>query len=233
MELQPLYWMTRWWIPLVVFVSALGACHFLFLWWPWRLGKDSWKRVDYVWLTMTFISIIGLVSQSRQTLSSTYVPFAADQVRFHAQDIESDLAFSAHLNCDFPKIKGPNSPPNFDDMVKQENEYCAQLKGLQHTLEQRLSGGQKIDYDVSRDTEYPLADDFKNQRARLKSDVDAYNKSVDKLQELQGESRRSVGEEFLMLLAPFLIALALALRMTKVTADLRPEKQTTGSIATS
>jgi hypothetical protein len=221
MELQPFYYWTVWWTPLAVFVLALVVCHVVLVYSRWQLSKENWKRVDYIWLTMTFISIIGLVSQSRQMLSTTYIPFAANQVRFHQQDIDRDLTDSAHLNCDFRFTKTPNSPPDFDESIQQMGEYCAQLRSLQRTLGPSLTARQKIDYDVSRDTEYPLAYDFSNQRARLKSDVESFNRNIEILQDLQKATGRSEAEQILVLFAPFLIALALALRITKVTADLR------------
>jgi hypothetical protein len=222
MDLQPFYYWTVWWTPVVVFILALVLFHAVFIHWPWPLNGRNWKRVDYVWLTMSFISIIGLALQSRQTLSSTYVPLATDQVKSHGQDVIRTLADSVQLNCDIHFTKAPTSPPDFDQSVQQMAEYCSQLRDLQRALGPILRAGQKLDRDVSKDTEYPLAYGFADLRDRLKSNVEAYNNSIRVRQELQRDTARSEGEQALMLFAPFLIALALALRMTKVTAELRP-----------
>jgi hypothetical protein len=48
-----------------------------------------------------------------------------------------------------------------------------------------------------------------------------YNASVRELHQEKGLASSSEGEAAFRLLAPYMIALALALRMTKVTAELR------------
>jgi len=69
----------------------------------------------------------------------------------------------------------------------------------------------------------PLADGYDFYHSNLLDLIRDYNLSVQEFHQFKDAASRSETEFTFGLLAPYLIALALALRMTKVTAELRDE----------
>jgi hypothetical protein len=56
------WWVTGfpWWVFLAVFGGALIIFHVALVYSPWPLGKYYWEWVDYIWLTMTLFTVLGL-----------------------------------------------------------------------------------------------------------------------------------------------------------------------------
>jgi hypothetical protein len=87
------WWYTgpSWWAPLAVFIGAVLVFHLILVYSPLKLEKNSWKKVDYIWLTMSVISIVGIISQGRQILASNWVPIAEQQIRYRTNDVNQAL----------------------------------------------------------------------------------------------------------------------------------------------
>ena len=64
------------WVVLLVLVAALVIFHVLFLK-LFRLPEVWWKKVDYIWLSMTVLGLIGATSQARQVVATDLFSTAA------------------------------------------------------------------------------------------------------------------------------------------------------------
>ena len=211
-------------MPLLVFIGTLAICHVVLIYSPLRLTVRAWKQVDYVWLTMSVISILGLVSQTRQLINANYIPWAERRIKNNAEFILDTIRTASHLTCDFPTSKTSVSPTNFEEAVAQETKYCRYLHDLKTSLQDTLVTAKPIEHDFAKDTKYPLAYGYDFSQPRLEEQVRDYNGSLLKLNDVRTAALHYDAELALGLLAPFLIAIALALRITKVTAELRPER---------
>jgi len=211
MELQPLYYQTVWWMPLLVFLVALVFWHALLVYSPWRLTTRAWKKVGYVWLTMSVISILSIASQSRQIINTNFIPSASDRVKYAASNVLGAMHDATLLSC----------KKWFADTQVEDQKYCDYVNELEKNLSPTLNAGSPVEHDFAKDQTYPLAYGYYNQ-PRLEINVKNYNKSIQELNDIKANAQRSDSEMILIVLAPFLLSIALALRMTKVTADLRP-----------
>jgi hypothetical protein len=129
-----IYHLTVWWMPLLVFIVALVACHFVFVSSRCHLDLNyGWKIVDYIWLAMSFVGIIGLISQSRQTVYSGLVALASDRIGYRIADLESHIEAASNFSCE-PLKKDIYSPPDFEERERQKKEYCSYLKDVQQTV---------------------------------------------------------------------------------------------------
>ncbi|MBV9249015.1 MAG: hypothetical protein JO227_07215 [Acetobacteraceae bacterium] len=222
----PLYYWTVWWTPLLLFLAALGLLHAVLIYSPLRLSSRGWKKVDYIWLTMSVFSIIGFVSQSRQTINTNYTPWMERQVRNSGSFVADALRDAAQLSCNVHFVKSDISPPNFDEIVQQGESYCAYVHDLQAKFQPVVSDGKPIEHAFTSDPKFPLAYGADFNQPRIETWVANYNSNLQLLRTTKEASQRSDMEIALALIAPFLIAAALALRMTKVTADLRQDTRT-------
>lgn len=220
---QPLYYWTVWWTPLLLFLVALVLFHVVLIYSPLRLSPRGWKRVDYVWLTMSVFSIVGFVSQSRQTINTNYTPWMERQVTNSGSFITSSLDDATKLACDVHFVKSEMSPPNFDDMVQQGERYCAYVHDLQSKFQPAIKENKPIEHDFASDPKYPLAYGADTNQPRIETWIQNYNHNLDILERVREAAQRWDAEIALALFAPFLIAMALALRLTKVTADLHQD----------
>ena len=78
--MPPLYIaLPSFWVPMAVFVGTLIVFHLAFVWW-WQLSEVSWRKVDYVWLGLSVLAIIGGASQLRGIIAGD--DLAATQARW-------------------------------------------------------------------------------------------------------------------------------------------------------
>lgn len=178
---------------------------------------------------MALISIAGYTSQSRQTVASNYHPLAVELVTTSANVVIGAIRDASHLNCDLSFTRGETPLPNFDETMQQHREYCAYLRVLQASLQPDFDRRIFTTYEFSKDKLYPLAYGYDDDQKRIIELVGQYNHRVQTLHKVKDDMHRSDSEFGFGLVAPFIIALALALRMTKVTADLSNGRNPTAS----
>jgi hypothetical protein len=208
-----------------VFIGAVSVFHLILVYSPLKLEKNSWKKVDYIWLTMSVISIVGIISQGRQILASNWIPIAEQQIMYRTNYVNQALGLfiDKGQNCNYQFVIGAESAPNTPETNKQMLQFCYAMAKLRKSLEPLLKRSQSISLDIIQIPEYPLAIDFAYERDFIKEQVDSYNKSVQTLASLREAAGHSAAEIGLLMISPFLLAVALALRMTKVSAELRQD----------
>ena len=54
---------------LAIGLVCLAVFHVMFVWWPFRLAKRGWRIVDYVYLMVGGVGLIGNVVQARQAVA--------------------------------------------------------------------------------------------------------------------------------------------------------------------
>lgn len=217
----------------LVFVVALLIFHWLLVFpWPlskmgWKpLGKRGWKIVDYIWLSAGSIALVATAFQARQILATNMIRSieslfgeSVDPAKYY-----SSPGFSEGLLC--RKFnRGPLSPPpvEFDRTQKEYDEACAWAK----EISARVAG---VDRWTAIDTaNLPAApktteDGILFAEREIHAGFDSHNAIVSRRQALESNLARSEFELTMAILAPLLAVIALALRMAKVTGELRLEK---------
>jgi len=82
-DLYTFPWVTNQLIVLVAFFFALASFHLIFIYVPYfRLNKQSWKKVDYIWLTVGGLAVLASVGSSRLQFAHNTLPYAESGKNF-------------------------------------------------------------------------------------------------------------------------------------------------------
>lgn len=205
---------------LILFVVCTILCHWLLIFHSPRSAK-FWKKVDYFWLSFALLGVIGAIGGNRDLVGRAQV----EEQKFRlglslAQLQQISLGGSSESVCRELGDGAPFVTP--DEMKVRQAQYDSQcqwfkkavtyISGLPkdefHAIELESIGGTLSDGGAIA---YPEM--FKEQLSR-------YNDQVRIAQRRADEADPGIFRESLMFLGPFLLAVALALRVTKVTAEL-------------
>jgi hypothetical protein len=210
---------------LAVFVAALALFHAVLIW-VWPLGRVGWKRIDYVWLLFGMIGVLAGVQAVRQELAEGLLPEAEEFVRFEGASILDRVGAGASpAIC---RTLEPFEPVPRDEEVERRQREFDEVCAWFRTARQRVAGGLPAERPLTLERlggdPVPLGTEF-SIVAGLEEAVGRYNRARDTLDRLTREADQSAAEATLGAIGPFLIAIALALRMTKVTGELQMERR--------
>ncbi|TAM48409.1 MAG: hypothetical protein EPN55_00170 [Gammaproteobacteria bacterium] len=213
-----------WWA-LVIFLVGLIAFHFLLVW-PRNLSKLGWKVVDYFWLATALLGVLGAVGIARQSAAQHLLATANVRVEGAASIVESALRFGTSGAICRKFVRSEYSPPPevFNRIQGEFDEQCKWFTMAWKRLETS---------PFAKRTSLTLQD-LGNTIPRggeewaityLRESLDRYNMAVANLERLIEAEKRTDAEKVLSLFAPFLLAIALALRVAKVTGELLHERR--------
>ncbi len=218
------YLTSNFWALLGIFVFFLFTLDIILVRWL-KLGKTAWKRVDYIWLAVAGLGLLSTSSEARRLLATNL--------------IENQKVFTAALYSHFQQqvqfgtgpvicrqfVRTQYSPENLDEAQREYDVACEYFKSLVTVLPATVSeefDRVEIPSSLKRPsvTDRILIEDFK----RLDQAFGDYDQAQQVLEELVASQSRSNLEMTVAILGPLLLAFALALRITKVTGEIKLEK---------
>jgi len=200
----------------IIFVVILIALHgWLVVWKP--LDMQQWKLVEYVWVSLAVVSTLGLVDEARRYKAELDADVNFTRIERDINSIENWFSvyriFACEEQADNLEYKGLCDWVTIKDadlkLILEDEEAIAPdirlniLNGIGNdnvrltASEVEIISGLVIDYGQSKS---------------------AYIDNVE-------ISKASKVQRFLISLAPILFAIALALKMTKVTGEYRCYKR--------
>lgn len=218
-----------WFVNEIYACFTFVACAILFHWFLiFRFPRSSvfWKKVDYFWLSFALLGAIAAIGGNRDLVGRAQVreqTFRLALLRNQLQQISLDG--SSEAVC---RELGDGAPfLNSEEMRRRQTQYDSQCRWFKraavyisdlpkdqfHAIELESIAGTLSDGGAMAYSEM-----FKDQLGR-------YNDQVRVAQKVAEEVNPGFFRESLLFLGPFLLAVALALRVTKVTADLLAEKK--------
>jgi hypothetical protein len=218
------YLSSNFWVLLGVFVFFLVVLDLILVRWL-KLGKAAWKRVDYIWLAVAALGLLSTSSEARRLLATNLLE---NQKVFTAASY-SHFRYLAEFGTG-PVIcrqftQTQYSPENLDEMQREYDLACEYYKSLVAALPTTVP--EKFDRvempsNLKRlsFTDKILVEDFR----RLDRAFGDYAQAQKELEELVASQSRSNLEMSAAILGPLLLAFALALRITKVTGEIKLEK---------
>lgn len=138
-----------------------------------------------------------------------------------ASDVESDLRFGTSIAICRSSVRSEFSPPQveFDRIQKELDAQCTWfVQALQKLEKSPLSKRQILSFEdlggspPNSPIEWPT---------NIRNTIDRYNDAIMKFDHLSDNVRRTTLEWVLLISGPFLLVIALALRIAKVSAELR------------
>ena len=223
-------WTTSLAVIFLVFAAATVLLHGLLvlpdrLGLPWRpLGDVGWKAADYGWLVLSGVSLVISVSQARVLQADAA---AAESLRAYAaakREVLEGFERSQRLLCDPPPAGSPLPPADSLWLAAQQRLGCAWF---------RTASDRVHDAFLTQPMPALSLDQLPDRAALLapgagEAEVRRFAERLAALDALAAQTRaslalgqRSALDKALIMLGPLLFALAFALRLTKVSGEVR------------
>ena len=216
-------WFTNPWRVGDGFAIALAVFHAIFL----RLiplTSVGWKKVDYYWVSLGLVGLLASVDANQAFFAKNYSEMESQRAGAALQSVVSEAKFGPQLSCR-QLVRGEYSPPAQEMARAQEmlDAQCAWYRRLDVALAARAANAMvRLDL-VQLAGPLPQSND-PQEFSGLRTAAKVYNESLDDLQRLE-EMRQPgslrIGVQFI---GPLLLMLAIALRLTKVSGEIRLER---------
>lgn len=218
-------WFTsQWWI-FCVFIVSWAIFHVLLVR-LFPLSSIRWKQVDYVWLAMALLGIIGSVSGNRAVIAENLQSMATARSTFALREVMNSAEFGTSIAICRQFVTSEFSPPPdvMEKTQRQFNAQCDWFKKVSEVLRAYEKDSAK-QIDIVRLVGEPPTGGEAWAYSRFAQSVALYNDSLEDLDSLNKAKSNSGIESVFRFLGPLLIALALALRITKVSGEVALERQ--------
>jgi len=192
--------------------------------WVKTLRDVTWKHVDYIWL---FAAVVGLLVSSGKAarfIASNQLdmqePVVSTSYDFLRAAIKNGVTGSA---C-WPRVRGENSPKNFDEIDESRRVICEQYKKLDAQMPDSVEPPFRPLADLGF---VPITGDetyWKNETEAVRSEAFTYEKDLAKYSELVVRKHSSQWEDAYIAMGPLLLAFAVAIRITKASGEIRNAK---------
>jgi len=195
------------------------------------LGKIGWKRTEFIWLAVASISLLGAVSEARILFAKNQLEGAIDSVRFHYRMVSSyvDVYSNEGAVCR-TFVRSEFSPPEkeFKRLQRLYDEVCLWFSDLRKAIPREMAAPLAVLPVAGLPASPKIPDDLRDLREIRQGFIDAveqYNKRVAAVTSLRRAAERSTIERAFISVIPILLALAFALRFTKVMGEIRLESK--------
>lgn len=209
------HWIAIW------FVAWLAVLHVvLVLWKP--LTKRGWKQVDYVWLATAFLGILASVGSARQLVTESMYNVAAYRLDGAAESVTEwvDAGRSEGICREFVRSEHSPPPEDFERAQREYDRLCAWFRAASQHVDSVLATGESISLAQLGGSPPPTGADQWYVETLAEAVVD-YNAVLASRAELADAAAPSNAESELVIMGPYLLAVALALRITKVSGELK------------
>jgi|ERR1044071_847098 hypothetical protein len=202
-----------------VFVLLVVVFHVALIFWL-KLTDETWKRLDYVWLGTAALALLGASAQADHFLSKRYLAtFERPRTETAYKLLRATL--DSYPGLCAPRQRSPASPPDFDQILQEQESLCKRAKEIAAKMPLKITdnfppleqtGYEPLGYEAKYEIYYVR---------EVSSAAEQYRQQQKRYVDFVAAGTPSGGEEIMTALGPLLLAFALALRVTKVTADIR------------
>src|SRR5262245_28937921 len=119
------WWANPWWMIGALAVSLL-LFHCLLVWFR-NLTSVGWKRVDYIWVSLAFLGVLGTVAQSREIVASNHRNLAQARAKVRFEWFKDAVAFGHSPAICRTFVRSEFSPPE-EQMKELQLGYNAQCE---------------------------------------------------------------------------------------------------------
>jgi hypothetical protein len=190
-----------------------------------RLSPIAWRRVDYIWLSMAFIGVLGATASGRQEVASNLLNMETSR-------LDSTKQFMTHMTtlyssdglCDSSDTRAKAVQADAaKGAMNVHQQQCDWFTQAHAHLQSTIKANEKIDLSAMR-SKFPIGAD-KDAYFSITNLVRSYNTNIQAVADLKEKMTSTDIETNVRLLGPLMIALALGLRMAKVTAEVKMDKE--------
>lgn len=202
------WFLSSWWLVLL-FAMFCVVFHFtLVVLYP--LDSIAWKRVDYVWLPFALVGALGAIAANRTAVAQNQLELATSRATFAFEQVKTFLGSTQ----DLPLCQRSS------DQTAQCAWFIAVRKGLDGTDAKKFEA-----IDLVKLAGPAPAATYGWPYQTLENHVRWFNENAADVHDLESLRKRGPLEDLLQFLGPFLLVVALALRLTRVTGEISIERK--------
>lgn len=208
-----------------VFVASLVAFDLILVRWL-KLGKTAWKRVDYIWLGVGVLGILGSVEVPRTIVSHNLLAQAEFGMIWSASNLRITAGFGTSPAICRTFVRSEFSPPEpeFSDSQREYDAVCSWFKSVAKVLPKEPAN---VTAPIAMESFGPIPATSDSQLrwavAEFENAVRGANQQLAEIERLRAIGAQTEFESVLRILGPLLLTIAVALRITKVTGELKNE----------
>lgn len=208
---------------LLLLLTLILLFHYFFVWRS-NLSKKKWKQVDYIWISLTAISLFGATRKAEVTINAAKLNMTHLGVegRFNLLINNIDHRDSSGLCTKFERLE--SSPANLDEEQAEYDSTCYWSKNLYQYMVLMDSTDRKpinIDSLAPLNVKFPVPVQYKESIIKL---IKFYNEIASEEVQQKAASKQTEYDLMFAFFSPLLLIIALALRLTKVSGEVRHEK---------
>lgn len=211
---------------LVLFALLLIVMDLILVRWL-KLGKIAWKRSEYIWLGVAALGLISVSAEVRSWMAvkETEITKIRAETRFALLRSYAGEREPPNYICrEFIRTAYSPPPEVFEAAQREYDKYCEWNKEFLKKIPEKLNGTlpdlKYSDYMPSGKPTDEIIEEYLSTIEKYFSQYVEYRKKHIKLEEA---SKRSYLESIVFYLSPILICFALALRITKITGEIKNE----------
>lgn len=212
---------------LVAFCLLLFVFHLVFVW-VWPVSDLAWKRIDYVWLGAATLGLIG-ASWNADRYISEELAANLDGPRTLGAYRNMRLIIEAAADPDgavcVQRKRSDFSPPSYDEIVREQQMQCSYFKLLASAIPRDVKDPFPSLYELGF-IDYAGVESHESWYiAQIRNSAREYEVQRQLYIRRKKSADISDLEAAIIMLGPLLVAIALALRITKVTGEVRNAKR--------
>lgn len=188
------------------------------------LSKVGWKRVDYIWLAVAALGIMGQAGNVRMKLFTAVMESARASSQYALLDLKQQANFAVGPSVCRTFVRTENPPPNFDEIQREYSFACRELTKMTTDI-RSAEVGRKVGFLmdlhplIMKTTDKVLLTTLQN----LENSHTKFKESLKEEKNAENKTHMTDLEYVLLFLSPYLLVIAVALRITKVTGEIRLE----------
>ena len=211
-------------VTFVLFFAALAILHIL-LFTRWRnKSKYFWKATDYVWMSLAIVSLATLAMQYHQQEEQTHLKDLEVALEREYDLHQARLLSMVNIELQHALVAVEESHHADDETILQTNVVVID-SSHQHLTEMQLILAENRPYEDHVDLIYGELEqlvhhaDYQFIRTELEQMIAEALSLEGYVEMATAESERFMIPDWVVHYTPFVLAPALALRLTKVTAE--------------
>ena len=196
-----------------------------------KLDDTSWKKVDYVWLGATAIGILVAGVEAQHLLSQRYLDGTARKRAATAYESLRGTLERATGLCE-QRTRTENSPLNFNEMLNEMRSLCAQSRAAAARMPAKMPDSCPTLDDVGF---MPFGEGSKYETSFVQSVVEGaerYRAQQKRCAMFIEAAAPSQARLVYSVLGPLMLVFAVALRITKVTGEVKNARDRAAAVRT-
>lgn len=216
---------TDFWVLTGFLCVLLVVLHF-FMIYVLKLDKVGWKRTDYFWLGIAALGLMKTTSEVRLMVAESSLSDTRSRVVSGLKELRRVVAQSPTGSLCAKFVKSESSPSDFDERQRQHDVACKWVTSISSLVpESDEPPFKELRFVDTQPPEDITARDVIQSMEWIQRLFDDYEQRRKEYEDLLILLERTDGERTHIIFGPILLCIALAIRITKVTGEIRLERQ--------